>query len=282
VTTELDDTKIDFTFAVLSDTHIFDKAPVDLDIDVYRQYQSSRMYWDTNERFIAAAEKVNELHPDFVIITGDLIDYVSSQNVRLYNQMSRVLSAEIFPVIGNHDSSSMKIRRMHSGDIDVKWDLIEPDAREKFWRGIFPGDKFNYSFSRNGFKFIVVNNADDISTMEQLPWLESELRSGMDGKTFIFNHVPLKTPATMETIRRVWVGNESLVIDTSDPQFELLMAYRDKIACIFSGHLHTFSDDTAEGLRQVVCPMTSQSPDSFLLCRCDVSGGWDILIEGER
>ncbi|MCE5323890.1 metallophosphoesterase [bacterium] len=271
---ERDDSNDNFTFAVFSDTHIFDKAPENTDIDVYKQYQTSRMYWDTNERFIAAAKRVNDLKPDFVIITGDMIDHVTDQNIRLYNQMSRILSAEIFPVIGNHDNASLSIRRTSEIEIEPQWDLVEPDARATFWSGIFPGDKFNYSFDRNGFRFIIINNADNKSILEQLPWLESELRSGGDSKTFIFSHVPLKTSATMETIRRVWAGNESLVIGTSDPQFELLHTYRGKIACIFSGHLHTFSDDKIEGLRQVVCPMTAQSPDSFLLCKCNSDYTW--------
>lgn len=267
------------TLAIISDPHLFSKTPPDSDLDAYQQYQNCRMFWDTQERFAAAAKEVNSCSPDIVLITGDIIDHVSDANIRLYMEIRHLLSGEIYPVAGNHDHATLTVGRGQDGEMDPHWDMIEPDADRKPAPGVFPNDAFDYSFVRGGFKFIAVDNGRYSLTPEQLSWLEGELKSAPDAAVFVYNHVPLKTPATMDTLHRIWGDNESLVIPHSDPQFEMLMAYRSKIACIFSGHLHSFSDDTVQGLRQVVCPITAQAPNGFLLYELNAQSGGFQLVE---
>ena len=262
-----------FNFAVISDIHLFDKTHNDSDPDAYKKYQSCRMFWDTNERFLAAAQKVNACNPDFVIITGDILDHISQANTNLYPKVLSSLIAKVYPVAGNHDHSTLHVGKNKNGEFDPSWDLIDPEKDKTAWAGIFPQNKLFYSFMHGGFKFIIIDNGRYQLTERQLCWLEAELKASQDESALIFNHIPMKTAETTNTLHKIWGDNESLVIHDNDPQFDLLSNYQSKIKCIFSGHLHSFSDDSVNGLHQIVCPMTVDSPDKFLMVSCNSETG---------
>jgi predicted phosphodiesterase len=115
------DTQIKFTFAYISDTHLYERK--------------------LNERFVRAAMKaVNDVNaldpqPDFILFGGDLAQLGKPKELELGKEILSELKAPVHMMVGEHD-----------------WYL---DMGEK-WRELF--GKPTYSFDHKGVHFVVLNS----------------------------------------------------------------------------------------------------------------------------
>ena len=218
-----------FRFAVVSDTH------VELSNDN-----------DPNLRFIAAGQLFNGLQPmpDFVVNTGDLVQdlfcipEVTCENpleiLTVYRDLVDTWYAmPMYHVMGNHDMRYF----------DTFLDQETPHAQ---WAYVFGGSpEFPspyYSFTHNGFLFVMLNATDlafdhesnDNPTFgdEQLSWLSAELDK--DLPSLLFWHHYIHPPDNPD--------------DPQNPILPVIADHADNVKGVFMGHGHTFMREYFKGI----------------------------------
>ena len=177
-------------------------------------------------------KEINLLHPDFVIISGDLVfgQFFPFEYSREYEKCYELLQLFDVPTFlcpGNHDG----YRRL--------WE----DGLE-FWERYF-GPQF-YSFDYGAYQFLSINSYDwsPISRFalfflvlnwggsireQQLEWIEQVLSSSTAQKTFMFlHHNPLWDTQSDSLLRRSYHNREELL--------SLIDHYN--VSMVLAGHVH--------------------------------------------
>ncbi|HEC88843.1 MAG TPA: metallophosphoesterase [Thermoplasmata archaeon] len=216
--------KIDgnFTFIHLTDFHIGD-------IRGFKENIRETIGWKAAKKCI---EEINLIHPDFVIITGDLVfgQLYPFEYLIEYRSLYRILQQFDVPTYlcpGNHD-----------GYVQCGEDGFE------FWQEYFGPLYYSFDYgsthwimansydwskpSRFGISYIVFNWGGYIGR-EQLKWIENDLEKNEEKIKFIaLHHNPL-----WET------KNDSLLKNEYEGRKELLsMIERYGVKAVFDGHVH--------------------------------------------
>jgi len=171
-----------------------------------------------------AVEKINNLKPDFVVITGDFVhNSVSPEQIAEFKRITALIDPGI-PVYltpGNHDIGQT------------------PDQESlRKYRSNFGSDRF--SFSHKGSSFIGFNSSIIKAGLtepeqEQYNWLENELKQSRNAQHIIlFCHYPLfiKTPDEPESY-------SNLAPASRKKYLTLFENYG--VDAVFSGHYHNNS-----------------------------------------
>ena len=218
-----------FRFVVVSDTHV--------------ELSNEN---DPNLRFIAAGQLFSGLQPmpDFVVNTGDLVqDLFCIPEVTCENPLEIITTYRdlvdtwyampMYHVIGNHD--------MRYFDT-----FVDQETPHSQWEYVFGGSpKFPspyYSFTHNGFLFVMLNATDlafdhesnDTPTFgdEQLLWLDNELGRGLP--SLLFWHHYIHPPQSSD--------------DPHNPVLPVIASHSDNVKGVFMGHGHTFMREYFEGI----------------------------------
>ncbi|RLF30337.1 MAG: hypothetical protein DRN07_08795, partial [Thermoplasmata archaeon] len=237
--------KPEFTFAVISDTHVAEPGRES-------KYAHS---WRV-ERVI---KQLNLLKPAFVINCGDIITgfpcrpEFPQQCENALKLFSR-LKVPIHYVPGNHDVGnklSMRFSKRHLrfGSIYISEDYL------KTYRKYFGRDF--YSFDYGGCHFVILNdqlfNSGLPSEKRQWEWLLEDLEKSKNSRfKFMFMHVPI-----------FWVSpndvgpNNYEVIDPPrrDDLLSLIKKYRFRI--VFTGHTHHRISNWYQGTEFLTVPSTT-------------------------
>jgi len=171
-----------------------------------------------------AVEKINNLKPDFVVITGDFVhNSLSPEQIAEFKRITALIDPGI-PVYltpGNHDIGQT------------------PDQESlRKYRSNFGSDRF--SFSHKGSSFIGFNSSIIKAGLtepeqEQYNWLENELKQSRNAQHIIlFCHYPLfiKTPDEPESY-------SNLAPASRKKYLTLFENYG--VDAVFSGHYHNNS-----------------------------------------
>lgn len=161
--------------------------------------------------------EVNELRPDFVVATGDLVMDVNplkteeevTKYYQLYIQLMRNIYAPLFNIPGNHE---------HPWKIAPSSPLYNRGAFKHFLGPLY------YSFDYSGWHFVMLEATINEKVQsgfdeKQLKWLEKDLSLSKDKPTVIFTHQPPFECQNFFTF---------LGIVRSNPQVKV----------VFSGHEH--------------------------------------------
>ncbi len=193
----------DFTFVQISDTHVALDQPA----------------W--NGRFNQAIKEINEIKPDFVIHTGDLLNAWSKENAAEFLRLRKALAAPLFAVPGNHDVC----------DIED-------------WKKDFGYD--HISFSKDDTVFIGLNsnlfNKGTDAEKEQLKWFKSELAKSAGKRIFIFEHSPLFVNKP-DDANGAYFGIDN---PARSAVLDLLKAY--KVKAVITGHIHSVCNSSFNGI----------------------------------
>lgn len=234
-----------FSFAFLTDIHL---APERNAVNGFR----------------LAADKVNEMKPDFVITGGDLIMDALGQRFsradslyNMYIEEMKMFRMPVYNTLGNHEIYGIYKR---SGA-----DSLHPEYGEKmFEKRLGPS---YYSFSHKGWKFFILNSVEDtgrdryIGKIDdaQLNWIRDELQK-TDTLTplVISTHIPFLTANTQKYVGSTVASDSGTVVVNSKETLDRFK--RHNLRLVLQGHLHTIEDILIDDIRFVTCGA--------------VSGGW--------
>lgn len=211
-----------FTFVHLTDLHIGDPRGFLESISQTIDYRSI-------ERCI---DEINLLHPDFVIISGDLVygqlyPFEYSIEYKICYEMIQKFDVPTFLCPGNHD-----------GYFKFKEDGLS------FWKNYF--GPLNYSFNYGNYHFLSINSFDmsaffrlTISfipmnwggsiSQKQLSWIQQDLNESDYDLTFMFmHHNPLWETTKDSLIRKPYENREKLLSLIDDNNVDMVLA----------GHVH--------------------------------------------
>jgi 3',5'-cyclic AMP phosphodiesterase CpdA len=158
----------------------------------------------------------------FAVHVGDFTEAGTLAEYQKYLSINKTANFPIYSVLGNHDA--------YKGGWRNFLKLIGP---------------LNYSFDYENSHFIVVNNAfRGFFDLDQLYWLEKELKTNKDKNLFVFFHKPLFDPLEMDN---------NHVMDSrhlAEKLEALFSQYRVKY--VFAGHLHAYGRADKDGVTYIV------------------------------
>ena len=208
-----------FTFAHLTDTQI-------------GFMDNSDRYALSDSLLTAAVTSVNALDPEFVVMTGDLVDKSDDElQNSLYEKGMAALRMPVYTVPGNHD-----FNKSWSEEILKKYNTLR--GSEKF------------SFKKNGCAFIGIDSncikeGAVKAEQEQFEWLRNELKKARRCRyIFVFAHCPVMKKDIDEeedyenfpsALRRKYVD----------------LFHKYGVTAVMTGHTHKNYDINFEGIRFV-------------------------------
>ncbi len=168
-----------------------------------------------------AVEIINKLKPEFLVITGDLVNNKDNrEQMTEFKRITSGISSEI-PVFyspGNHDIGQPPTQK----DIEM-------------FKSEYGHDRFSFKYKKNlfiGLNSCIIKANTKILEAEQFEWLKSELIKGKKARhIFIFTHYPFFINSFDEP--------ESYSnIDINTRERYLLLFKEFNVDALFAGHLH--------------------------------------------
>ncbi len=203
----------------------------------------ARTEWDTPVALAQAARAVNAQRPDLVIAGGDLItDGFQSAAAAVeprweaYLQMHRAITAQVEPVIGNHDLVAASPEDGSPASADPRGRFRMAFGLERTFRSLRAGGYlflFLDSILVAGQPEPYLGRIDD----RQLNWIESELRL-VDSSTpiVIVSHIPLMTGFYQATESPTAAAPANRVVVNGR---EVIRLFEDhNLLLVLQGHLH--------------------------------------------
>lgn len=220
------------TFIHLSDLHLTPASKKNI----------NGMGIDTLSKFLEIFEDIKrrELHPDFFIVSGDLIHEGNSEDYRdlksIINEKEDEFGVPFFVCLGNHD------------DREAFWAGYKNEANrnsEYYYSVMVPGLRLIFLDSKQG------TDEGGFISEEQLNWLNNELKNFPQETTLIVVHHPLLCrPLDFMAYSVLQNTNELLrVIEGSD------------VRAILSGHIHFNSVVNISGILNTVIAASAYGID---------------------
>lgn len=184
---------------------------------------------DWRENFSLAVQRINELKPSFVFLTGDLVmggaEGGGNDEFKAVKDSLANIKVPLYIVPGDHD---LGISAFASS-------VAKPEAIERY-ENIF-GASY-YSFDHDSLHFIGLNSSLfdkglDSENEKQIEWLKSDLEKNRGKRIFLFFH------------RK----------DILEIIYPILKDYR--IEAVFAGHIHRNSENEWNGIKVFTTNATS-------------------------
>ncbi len=194
------------TVLQISDTHL-------------RAEPSTSPHNNSDARLQATIDAVRDVHPDLVLLTGDLADDGSLAALQRVQTMVDVLSSPVLAVAGNHDDID-NVRAVF-GSTDMaevgSWRVLAVESA-------IPGHEHG--------------SIDVEELMGRLDRLD-------DRSTLIAIHHPPRSPSTLGIFQLIGAD-----------QMLAALRLRHHVGAVVSGHLHEAFDDRDGDLQLCGCPST--------------------------
>lgn len=234
--------------AILGDAHLI------ADGDPYKNLHQHRAFfkraWPSFQRLV---KKVNDESPDLVIFLGDLVDWFSVENIAFGLDHLAALRSPWLMVPGNHDLAA-------PSDGPEQREYATQATREHlhYWsqQGVELG---NRTLDIEGTPAILVDNAlsnlaDDTANFLDEVCLQSTPR-------FLFAHVPIDAKTMRDYILAIDARRSmAKYVLSSAPDF-YTQYIKDRLAHVFSAHLHFAGDLHIDSTRFHLCTMSITMDD---------------------
>jgi len=175
----------------------------------------SRSLFNTPGVFLKLLARADRSGADFILQLGDMVSRGTASNFKAFFRglLSSRLITPYLTAIGNHD------RHKPHGV-----------SNDKMYRTSFGSP--DYSFTRGGWRFVVVDSSAGRITAAQLDWLRRELDPAVP--TVVFTHIP-PAPLSEWTDWGAFKGAGGFK-DGSAAFMSLMSA--NKVARVYMGHIH--------------------------------------------
>lgn len=225
-------------FAHLTDLHTSHKTA----------NSGNRMHTNSFDLAKDAIKQVNEIPGlDFVVITGDVIDFPNTDLINEVGEIFATLKVPYYYSLGNHDVS-----------VDY--------PKEKFIKNLAKTNPYKtfdapyYStVLKKDFKIIILDGSYDSKITasghideKQLKWFDEQLKKSQDKIVLVFLHFPVEEPFSSHNHR----------IDNKAEVDKILAKYSMPIA-IFSGHYHATRIIQKDNVLHVSTPAMIMYPNAF-------------------
>lgn len=184
--------------------------------------------------FEKAVKEINRLNPDFVVITGDL---VNDKNNRAQIQEFKRIKALIKPAIpvylspGNHDIGMPATQK----DIDQ-------------YISDYGSDRFSFRHKKSlfiGINSVIIKGDTPEPEKQQLEWLKKELSKGKRAEhIIILTHYPffITSADEKETYSNIAAGKREMYLNLFSEM---------KVGAVFAGHLHNNGNGKAGTMEMI-------------------------------
>jgi len=233
---------------VLGDVHLI------ADDDPYKYLHGRREFfkscWPSFQQLI---KRVNTEAPDLTILLGDLVDWFSHENIAFGLDMLSELQNPWRMTPGNHDLAAPV-----NGFEQKDYKTSATRDHGAYWKTL-DVDLTNQAIEIDGFNLILLDSALSDLTAGSEEWLGEVLKC--EGPKFLFSHVTIDLPETREYILSVDPRRSMIKYVLSGAPNLYLDHIKDRVAQVFSGHLHFAGDVTCDATRFHLCNMSISMHD---------------------
>ncbi len=239
-----------FSVLHLTDSHLAAAYPEENEKKQRLHIRRTQTFGGRQEEALRDALDWAKHHVDYVVHTGDLIDWQSEAN---FDLVRKYFGGGYIGSLGNHEFSP-----------DM-W-LSEPkESRDEPWKDrtrarlqeVYPFNLRFQSQTANGVNFITLDDVFGYVTWEQVNRFREEVKKGLP--IVLCMHVPFFTETIWRAQTRFWVkegkmeGNGALTQPSGDYKTQLedpvtrdFISYLKEeplLKCILTGHLHISVED---------------------------------------
>ncbi len=232
--------------------------------------------------FAKAIEEVNRIHPDFVVMPGDLVDWSCQDNWKDLRNLLKLFQVPLYTLVGNHDYywDNWWIGYPPMLPAPVRSD---PVALRYYLRRINP--YLRYSFDYGPIHAVSLDSGEDAErtgvaacgsglTDDDLQWLENNLK-GRE-RSFVFIHHPATRAGSKDQLKRRY--NIGCITKNREQFMKLCSKY--KVAAVFSGHEHADEHWAEGGVDYYTTPSATRSREKsgFRLVTLTESGEYQTEV----
>lgn len=206
---------------------------------------------EANRQLELAINDINRIkNLDFVVFTGDNIDSANQPDLKRFLSIANKLNVPYYVVIGNHEvfRSQNFDKKAYMKTVRRYGNSHNPKAA-------------NYVFKKKGVVFLVADGAKEIIPgpagyykKKTMTWLEKNLKKYKNRNVIIFQHFPLIEPYRHRTH----------VTYNAQEYLDMLAKY-DNVKAVVSGHYHTNSEITQDGVYHINSPALIVPPHDYKL-----------------
>lgn len=187
----------------------------------FGMYESDKGFSKETELYEKAVDAINKLNPDFVVLTGDLVNKKDDRaQVAEFKRITAKIKKEItvYYSPGNHDIGQPTTQK----DIDI-------------FISDYGHDRFSFKHKKSliiGVNSCLIKSNTPVLEESQFDWLKKELNKGKKAKNIVlFTHYPFFINTFDEADAYF-----NIAIETRNRYLSLFKEYG--VDAVFAGHLH--------------------------------------------
>ncbi len=185
-----------FTVLHISDTHLTAAYPDEGEFERRTAYRRIRTFGGRQEEALRDSIAWAKEHVDYLLHTGDLIDFQSRANFDLVKKYYGEGGAMMFGCLGNHEHYRGK--KMAKKDGTPLPAAVVPDLLKESYP--FPNDFC--STVVNGVNFVTIDDSTDTVSADQASRFEAEVKKGLP--ILLCMHCPFPTREIVRAASRFW------------------------------------------------------------------------------
>ena len=233
-----------FSVLHISDTHLTAAYPSEGEWAQKRSRIRSRTFGGRQEEALRDSLAWAKEHVDYVLHTGDMIDFQSEANFDLVRKYYGEGGATMFGALGNHEFYHGQSRKEEK-------DAFKGESLPLLGRA-YPFDLSLASTVVNGVNFVTLDNAYETVTANQATRFEAEIKKGLP--IVLCMHCPIGTQKLMQAWHKFWrTDNPKAIADASKwtwksgdkttCDFVAYLKAQPLLKAILAGHAHITASD---------------------------------------
>lgn len=198
-----------FSILHISDTHLTEAYPHEDAGSLNLKKIRTRTFGGRQEEALRDSIAWAKENVDFLLHTGDLIDWQSEAN---FDLVRKYFGGELFGAVGNHEYSRSVTHK------NVKYDEEYKNGTRNKVSAAYPFDVSFDSKVINGVNFVTIDDVFGYVTENQVERFHAEVKKNLP--IVLCMHVPFYTPKIWQANRKFWSGVDMKYSSLTDKPWE--------------------------------------------------------------